>query len=86
MNNRERVLNTLTEVVEEHAMAGMIDDIHDDTELRELSLDSIVFAVLINRLEENMGYIPEAWQSGSFYPTTVGDLVTIYQEPNGEVV
>lgn len=82
MNTRDRILSTLSEVVEEHAPAGMVGEFSDDTELRELSLDSIVFAVLINKLEENLGYIPEAWQSGSFYPTTVGDLITIYQEPN----
>lgn len=84
MNTRDRILNTLSEVVEEHAPAGMVGEFNDDTELRELSLDSIVFAVLINKLEENLGYIPEAWQSGSFYPMTVGDLITIYQEPNDQ--
>ena len=84
MNTRDRILSTLSEVVEEHAPAGMVGEFNDDTELRELSLDSIVFAVLINKLEENLGYIPEAWQSGSLYPTTVGDLITIYQEPNAQ--
>ena len=80
VNTREMILKTVAEVVEEETPVGFPGEITDDTELIELSLDSIVFAALVSRLEENLGYIPTNWQEGAFYPTTVGDLVAVYED------
>lgn len=49
------------------------------TPLSETSLDSLGFAILVARLEEELGYDPFALMTEAIYPTTFGEFVEIYE-------
>ena len=50
-----------------------------DTVLLESGLDSLGFAILIARLEEELGYDPFTIMDEPVYPQTFGQLVEVYQ-------
>lgn len=54
-------------------------NISDETVLLESGLDSLGFAILISRLEEDLGYDPFTMMDDPVYPRTFGELVEIYQ-------
>ena len=53
--------------------------IESGTVLLECGLDSLGFAILIARLEEELGYDPFTMMDEPVYPQTFGQLVEIYQ-------
>ena len=55
------------------------DQISDNTVLLESGLDSLGFAILVARLEEDLGYDPFTRMTEAVYPRTFGEFVTIYQ-------
>lgn len=54
-------------------------DISSATVLLESGLDSLGFAILIARLEEELGYDPFTMMAEPVYPQTFGELVAIYE-------
>jgi hypothetical protein len=52
----------------------------EDTVLLESGLDSLGFAVLVTRLEEELGYDPFSLAEEPFYPQTFGEFVGFYAE------
>ncbi len=54
-------------------------NIASETVLLESGLDSLGFAILIARLEEELGYDPFTIMEEPVYPQTFGQLVEIYQ-------
>jgi acyl carrier protein len=61
------------------AMGKVINaDISEDTVLLESGLDSLGFAILVSRLEEELGYDPFVLMPEPYYPRTLGDFVVIY--------
>ena len=55
-----------------------IPELGDDAVLLETGLDSLGFAVLITRLEDELGYDPFTLMDEPEYPQTLGELVAIY--------
>lgn len=51
----------------------------DETVLLESGLDSLGFAILVARLEEDLGYDPFVLLDVPVYPRTLGQLIEIYQ-------
>lgn len=63
----------LREEKAEHVDVGLQDG------LIEIGMDSLVFAVLVTRLEESLGFDPFlALEDEEFYPRTVAELVDVY--------
>lgn len=61
-------------------MGGSIINIIDnDTVLLESGLDSLGFAILVARLEEELGYDPFTMMNEPSYPHTFGEFVDIYE-------
>lgn len=54
--------------------------LHDDTVLLDTGLDSLGFAVLVTRLEDELGYDPFSLSDDAFYPQTFGEFVRFYEE------
>jgi len=79
MNIREIVQNHLAAVVQESSPVTFPDTIDDDDLLEEFWLDSVAFTALLNRIEQEVGYIPNAILEGDFYPETFGELVGAYE-------
>jgi acyl carrier protein len=74
---RALILQLMTEVAE-NADCILVDDIHDDTVLLESGLDSLGFAILVARLEEELGRDPFAEMEEVIYPRTLGEFIAIY--------
>ena len=52
---------------------------NDDMILLQSGLDSLGFAVLVTRLEQELNYDPFSLMEEAVYPRTFGDLVAIYE-------
>lgn len=50
----------------------------DDTVLLETGLDSLGFAILVTRLEEELGYDPFSLSTEAYYPRTFREFVDFY--------
>ena len=53
--------------------------IKDETVLLDSGLDSLGNAILITRLEEELGYDPFSISKEAYYPKTFGELVEFYR-------
>ena len=51
----------------------------DDLNLLESGLDSLCFAILVARLEDELGWDPFSASDDIRYPVTLGDFVSFYE-------
>jgi len=51
----------------------------DDLNLLESGLDSLCFAILVARLEDELGCDPFSASDDIRYPVTLGDFVSVYE-------
>ena len=52
----------------------------DDLVLLETELDSLGYAVLVTRLEEQLGFDPFSMMDEPVYPTTLGEFIGVYEQ------
>jgi acyl carrier protein len=52
----------------------------DETVLLESGLDSLCFAIIVSRLEDDLGVDPFATAEDVTFPVTVGDFVRFYEQ------
>ena len=55
------------------------EPLRDDLVLLESGLDSLGFAILVARLEEELGWDPFALADDPYYPTQLGEFVAFYE-------
>lgn len=75
-----RIRTMLAEVYREQNNETFDKPLGEDAVLLDLGLDSLGFAILVTRLEEELGYDPFTLSDESFYPATFGEFVTFYHE------
>lgn len=75
---KTKILSLMNEIASENGVE-LNSQIDTDTVLLESGLDSLGFAILIARLEEELGYDPFTLMDEPVYPQTFGQLVDIYQ-------
>jgi len=78
----ENLRDKITTAIQETAdMRGteVLRPLVDDTVLLESGLDSLGFAILVARLEEDLGYDPFVLMDMPVYPRTLGEFIEIYQ-------
>jgi acyl carrier protein len=73
---RTVILEQLSELFEEDELPT--PEFTDDTVLLDTDLDSLGFAVLVTRLEEELGYDPFSLMDEPVYPVTFGEFVSVY--------
>ena len=76
-NLRNKVISVIEEVAEmrDAKLCALVDE----TVLLESGLDSLGFAILVTRLDEDLGYDPFVLMDVPVYPRTLGEFVEIYQ-------
>ncbi len=78
MDLRDRIVNCMREIAEQ--MGQVIKrELVDDAVLLESGLDSLGFAILVSRLEDELGYDPFVLMAEPYYPRTLRDFVAIYE-------
>jgi acyl carrier protein len=55
----------------------------DELVLLDCGLDSLCFAILVARLEDELGYDPFSTDDDVYFPTTFGDFVQFYERAAG---
>jgi acyl carrier protein len=54
-------------------------EISDDTALANSGLDSLCFAIIVARLEDQLGVDPFTASEEVYFPVTLGDFVELYE-------
>jgi acyl carrier protein len=70
------ILHEVVKLLEEEKVEKV--DIGPDSVLVGSGLDSLAFAVLVTRLEEELGYDPFLALEDEIFPRTVAELVEVY--------
>ncbi len=78
MNVREMVLSELRKIGEQQA--AQLAPLTDDLSLMDSGLDSLGFAILVTRLEDELGFDPFTMADEVTYPETLGDLISLYEK------
>lgn len=77
MSVRLTIIKQMQRVAREHGKA--LAPLRDDLELIETGLDSLSLAVLVARLDDELGFDPFSSAQETFLPVTFGDFVKIYE-------
>jgi acyl carrier protein len=81
---RDQIEKLFLSELENKDSAGMME-VPDDLVLLDSGLDSIGFATLVAKLEEELGFDPFVQMDEPVYPRTFGEFVEIYEEhANGQ--
>ena len=57
-----------------------IQALNDNLVLLESGLDSLCFAIIVARLEDELGYDPFTASEDVYFPVTLGDFVEFYDQ------
>jgi acyl carrier protein len=80
MKPRSVIIDLFNEALEVSGSQLTYNEIKDDTVLLNSGLDSLGFAILVARLEEELGFDPFVEMEEAVYPTTFGEFVAIYEK------
>lgn len=75
---REKIIAVMQEIAKDGDLK-LVNPLSDNIILLESGLDSLAFAILVIRLEEDLGYDPFTLMEEPIYPRTLGEFVSIYQ-------
>lgn len=77
MSVRLRVFAAMKQIAEEQKVT--LPPLVDDLSLHETGFDSLAFAILVARLEDELGIDPFTIAEDAEFPQTVGDFVRAYE-------
>jgi hypothetical protein len=78
MHLRQALIEALSAVMRENGVTPP-QDFPDDLPLLRTGLDSLGYAIVVARLEQELGYDPFLLMDEPVYPRTFGELVAIYE-------
>ncbi len=78
MSIRETILAQIEEVAK--SQNRKLTALHDGVVLMETGLDSLCFAILVARLEDELGFDPFSTSEDASYPVTLGDFIKFYED------
>ena len=71
------IMSEMRKIAKEHDK--QLAPLSDDLVLLESGFDSLCFAVLVARLEDQLGLDPFTRSDQATFPLTLGDLVRVYE-------
>jgi acyl carrier protein len=77
MSIRQAVESTILKVAEERSKALL--PLSDDLPLLESGLDSLCLAIIVVKLEDELGVDPFSSMEQLVFPKTVGDFISLYE-------
>jgi acyl carrier protein len=78
MNIREQIISIFSELLIEEI--GQSVELQDTLELLDSGLDSLGLAILIVRLESQIGFDPFTISEVAIYPRTIGEFIKFYED------
>jgi acyl carrier protein len=77
MSVRSRIFLAMQQIAEEQKIT--LPPLEDGLSLHETGFDSLAFAILVARLEDDLGIDPFTLAEEAGFPLTVGDFVRAYE-------
>ena len=77
MSVRSRILSVMQQIAEEQNVT--LPPLQDDLPLNESGFDSLAFAILVARLEDDLGIDPFTIAEEAAFPSTLGEFVRVYE-------
>lgn len=77
MSVRLKIFSAMKQVAEEQKVT--LPPLADDLSLHETGFDSLAFAILVARLEDDLGIDPFTMAEDATFPLTIGDFVRAYE-------
>jgi acyl carrier protein len=77
MSVRLRIFAAMKQIAVEQGVT--LPPLEDDLRLHETGFDSLGFAILVARLEDELGIDPFTMSEDASFPLTIGDLVRAYE-------
>jgi acyl carrier protein len=78
MSVRLRIIAAMQQIAEEQKVT--LPRLRDDLSLHETGFDSLAFAILVARLEDELGTDPFTIAEDAAFPLTIGDFIGAYEE------
>jgi hypothetical protein len=79
MTLENRITQAMRDIAETSG-ATLVSPLTESTVLLESGIDSLGFAILVARLEDELGYDPFTMMADPIYPRTFGEFVAIYRK------
>ena len=76
-DTRSKIIAAMNQIAEEQKVT--LPELKDDLLLSETGFNSLAFAILVARLEDDLGIDPFSISEDALYPMTVGDFVRAYE-------
>ena len=73
----------ILEIIKEASLireSNLADDLNENSILLESGLDSLGYAIVVTRLEEELGYDPFSLMEEPIYPQTLKEFIEIYDK------
>jgi acyl carrier protein len=77
MSVRLRIFAAMKQIAEEQQV--VLPPLDDNLSLHETGFDSLAFAILVARLEDDLGIDPFTISEDAAFPLTIGDFVRAYE-------
>lgn len=77
MSVRLKILSALKQIAAEQQVP--LPPLEDSLSLHETGFDSLAFAILIARLEDELGIDPFTISEDASFPLTIGDFIEAYE-------
>ncbi|MGO8911414.1 MAG: acyl carrier protein [Bradyrhizobium sp.] len=77
MSIRLRIISAIQQIAVEQQVS--LPPLDDDLSLHETGFDSLAFAILVARLEDDLGVDPFTISEDASFPLTIGDFVRAYE-------
>ena len=78
MDMRSVIIQAIEAVASEQDKA--LKPLTDDLVLLESGLDSLCFAILVTRLEDEVGFDPFTLSDDVYFPVSLGDFIRFYDD------
>ena len=78
MSSRDKIFTVIQEVATQQERP--VQALNDNLVLLESGLDSLCFAIIVARLEDELGYDPFTASEDVYFPVTLGDFVEFYDQ------
>ena len=77
MSTRSRIVEAMKQIAEEQQVT--LPPLEDNLSLHDTGFDSLAFAILVARLEDDLGVDPFTISEDAAFPLTIGDFVRAYE-------
>ena len=77
MSVRLKIIAAMQQIAEEQKVT--LPPLDDGLSLHETGFDSLAFAILVARLEDDLGIDPFTISENATFPLTVGDFIGAYE-------